>query len=183
MTRQKYLLAIVMCLVVAQFLIVPSFSFIDEQREIVSAKNSKKEKENALLLLAEPLRKQMVEVDSSLAALNKFTYSTQSIDSGVLEVQKLIEEVAKKNNVKVNRINWLDPEEIDGEGHAIQIAIIATPADWMVLQSQLEAEDWLVLKKMTFLNRRSSSDIKLIGEISGVLIYKVNFSVVSDGEI
>lgn len=183
MTRQKYLLLVAICLVVAQFIIVPAFNYIDEKREIVSAKNSKKEKENSLLLLTEPLRKQMAEVDSTLAALNKLTYSTPSMDMGVLEVQKLIEEATNKNNVKINRMNWLEPEATGEEGPAIQIAISATPADWLILQSQLEAEDWLILKKMSFFNRRSTNDKSLIGEISGVLVYKVNFLVISDDEI
>lgn len=181
MSRQKILLLIVAFLAVLQFLVVPGFAYIDEQNETVSAKNNKSQKEQALLQLKEPIAEQLVQVEGSLAELRKFTFKTDSIESGSLEVQKIFEDIAKKYNVKVNRLNWLKPEEDAAEEHAIQIVIKGSPSDWVMLQSELEAKEWLVLKKMTFFYSRRSGDASLIGDVSGVLSYKVNFWVSSDG--
>ena len=91
MSRQKILLLIVAFLAVLQFLVVPGFAYIDEQNETVSAKNNKSQKEQALLQLKEPIAEQLVQVEGSLAELRKFTFKTDSIEAGSLEVQKIFE--------------------------------------------------------------------------------------------
>lgn len=182
MSRQKKLLIVVALLSLVQFLVVPAFNFLDEKRETIAAKTNKQRKEKALLALKEPIEQQMAELEGSLSILRASAFKTNSLEAGTLEIQKVLEDAANKYHVKLNRINWLENEE-EPDLHTIQIAIKASPADWVLLQSELEAKSWLVLEKMSFFYSRRTGDKSLISDVSGVLAYNVNFWVTTDADL
>lgn len=177
MSRQKILISVVLILAILQFVVVPSFEYIDEQQETVIAQKNKSNKQDSLLRLAEPIQQQTAEVNSILENLARYTFATSSIEAGTLEVQKKFEDAAKKYNVKINRLNWLEPDDREVDQNTIQLVIVATPADWLLFQNELESADWATLVKMTFFYQRQSRTQKLIGEISGVLAFSINFMV------
>lgn len=181
MSRQKKLLLIVVVLSVFQFLVVPIFDVLDTQFEVLNAQRQKQQKEKALLSLKEQIEAQLAEVEMRLQSLRSSSFKTDSIESGKLQVQKVIEAATKDKNVKLNRINWLEDDSSPGH-HTIQISFTASPANYVSLQSELEQNSWLELNKMTYYFSRRGGKLVLIGNVSGILVYDVNFWVSDDAE-
>lgn len=180
MSRQHLLLSIVAGLVLLQFVVLPAFEYLDADNEAIQAQNLKAQKEKALLAMRVPLEEQMDKVNSFLAELHPHSLEVQTHQSGKLEVQKLFEGIAAQHNVKINRINWVEPEPNVTEKFIIQINVKSTPADWVLMQGKVEASKWLNLQKMSFYFPLRSGDKRLTGSLSGLLAYEVNFRLKSD---
>lgn len=181
MNRQTYLLLVATFLLVIQFLVIPVFSVLDEERAAFFREENKHNKAQALISLKTPLIEQLNELEQFLAKSDSYVYNTESLQAGTLEVQKIIEDKAAKHGVSIKRLNWQDDEGAMVQGSVIQLIVDGAPENWIMLQSELDSLAWLSLSRMTFYYARQSNDDSLIGNLSGLLSYKVNFEVDSDG--
>lgn len=176
MPRQKLLLWLVALLLLIKVVVLPSFQYVDAQREVLQTKLEKHQKETALIAQKESIDQQIEDLDRYLKTMTERLFSTDSVEEGSLLVQKLVEDKASEHNISVTRFTWLSPTEDNTDLHTLQLFVEGSPTDWIAFQKDIESAEWINLKKMTFYYSRSSTD-RLIGDVSGMLSYQVNFWV------
>lgn len=180
MSRQQTMLMIVAILAVLQFVIVPAFDWLDSQRVSVIAEKQKAQKEQALIQARAPIEAQLVQIDKYLDSITALAFNADSMQMATLAIQGIVEKSAENHDVKINRISWVEPDGKEQLHHKIEIFIEAYPSDWVALQSDLEAKNWLLLDKMNFFYSRRTGDASLIGKIRGGLSFNVNVWIQDD---
>ncbi|MBE1302111.1 MAG: hypothetical protein GJ680_19665 [Alteromonadaceae bacterium] len=175
MNRQTLLLTFLAVIASVRFIVMPAFEFLDEEYETLRTAKTKNTKEKLILESSDVIRSQVAQIDKAISKLDVFSFESESIELGKLQVQKILEDEAIKRSVKIKRLSWSENE--DGTSHTIQLFVEAIPPDWVIYQSEIEAQTWLTLEKMTFRFPRSSGQHQLIGKIAGLLAYKVTFKV------